>query len=176
MKIYIYCQLKSKQDINAHELLLYDAFVNRAKHGWIYHHYKHFNNRMRAPFPYKDQLIYGIKDNNRLWASVAINLNTRNPMQLELMGFTRDLIDTSYRFAEVLSLCATGEKVPLNALDIIKGFNAYLIEKFKEHTLQDIYGVTLKKKNRFYRRMGFKTIDEIKKTYGSVFLLRHRIL
>jgi hypothetical protein len=176
MEAYIYCQLRSEQDIAAHELLLYDAFVHRAKHGWIYDHYKKFDNRMQAPFPYKDQVIFGIKHNNKLRSSVAINLNTNDRMQLEYIGFSRDRIDTNNKFAEILTLCATGERISLNALDIIRGFNRYLIEKFKEYGLQDIYGTTFKRKKRFYHKMGFKPVDEIKTVYGDFFLLRQRIL
>lgn len=176
MEAYIYCELKSEEDILAHEHLLYDSFVHRAKHGWIYNHYKKYHNRMQAPFPYEKQLIFGIKNNNGLRASIAINLDTGNTLQLEYIGFSRDRIDTRNNFAEVLTLCATGEKVPPNAMDIIRGFNNYLTEKCKEYGLQDIYGTTFKRKKLFYRKMGFMAVDEIINPYGKAFLLRQRIL
>ncbi|MBN2535000.1 MAG: hypothetical protein JXB88_19115 [Spirochaetales bacterium] len=176
MEAFIYFQLKSEQDIIAHELLLYDSFVNRAKHGWIYDHYYKENNRMKAPFPYEKQLLFGIKNNNGLRASIALNLDTENTLQLEYIGFSRNRIDTQNKFAEVLSLCATGEKVPPNAMDIIRGFNMYVIEKCKEYGLQDIYGTTFKRKKLFYHKMGFKVVDEIKNNYGKVFLLQQELV
>ena len=175
MDDYEFCELTSKEDILSHELLLYDAFVNRATHGWIYHHYIKDGNRMLPPFPYEQQLIFGIRHKANLLASLAVNLDTKKKLQLEYIGFSRKNIDETKKFAEILTLCTTGKHAPPDTMNLVRQFNHYLIKKYRGNGLIYIYGTTFIKKKLIYRRLGFTIEDSIENKYGKNLLLRQKI-
>lgn len=173
MNKFTFCVLKCEKDIIEHEKLLYDAFVKRSLPGWIYNNYKKIDgNRLQAPFSYEDQLIIGLKNEEKLILSLAFNLNINKKMQLEYIGFSRNKIDTSKKIAEGMTFCTVGGNVPVEYFDLFEEFNNNLNNELKKNNIEEIYGTSSEKLKIFYLRIGFEIIDELKGEHEKELLLK----
>jgi hypothetical protein len=99
MSKFEYIEIKDENDLFEHEKLLYDAYINRSPDDWISNNYEKIENcRLKAPYSYSDLIVLGVKKDDLLVATLAINKNTNNKLQLEEEGFTRDNIETTKTF------------------------------------------------------------------------------
>ncbi len=161
MPKYEFVEIKEEKEIIEHEKLLYDAFIMRSPDEWISNHYEKIDNyRLRAPYPYTDLIVLGVKKDNILVATLVINLNTKNKMQFEEEGFNRDKIDIKSNFAEGITFCTSGKNFTIDDWAAFEDGMKFFIIEFKKHNLQKIYGTCVERLKIFYLKLGFIIIDK----------------
>lgn len=176
MPKYEFIEIKNEEDIIDHEKLLYDAFINRSPDDWILNHYERIDNcRLKAPYPYSDLLVFGVRKDKILAATLAVNLNTKNKMQLEEEGFDRDKIDITSNFAEGLTFCTTGKNFTIDDWNAFEDGMKFFINEFKKHDLQKIYGTCIERLKIFYLKLGFQIIEKKETEFGNVLLLELKV-
>ena len=161
MPKYEYAEIKKEEEIIEHEKILFDAFINRAPDEWMVNHYERIDNcRLKPPYPYSDLIILGVKKDNTLLATCLINLNNKNKMQLEELGFSRSSIDVNSNFAEGLAFCTNGNRFTIDDFAIMEDVMSFFKKEFKKHNLQKIYATCNERLKIFYFKLGFQIIDK----------------
>lgn len=159
--MYTFKLLNSDQEITDFERLLFATFSNLNPNNWLCQNYQLIdNNRYRAPFNYKYQLLFGAFSNETMVAGTALNTNTSDTMQLEKVGFnvSRQTLLSSGNFYEILNLGSREKN-----LKLLHQLRQYTFSHLKQRHVD--YLVTTSSNNTlpFYRRYGC-TIMESKTT------------
>ena len=113
--------------------------------------------RFRPKIPYESQEIYIAKLRGAIVAGAAINFNTEEELQLEMIGFSID--KTQKRICEAigvfnLQLFADMRPIAVQLRD-------YSYDRLRERKIEKIYGTCSERRLRGYQLIGFEAIDEL---------------
>ena len=138
MKNYEFCILTNDEDIIEYEKGLYDSYSQKDADGWIFNNYEMIDNcRLKPNIDYKDLVVYGYKDKNKLIAGAAINYNMAGTLQLEQMGFKIEKTDK--KFCEGLNLFATID-MSENLMLTVGDFHDLIVKDIKNRGVEIVYG------------------------------------
>lgn len=173
--IFEILDVNNKENLIKYEELLFDAFINRSPQGWVHNNYKRIDNcRLQPIFTYQDLLILTVKRDEKLIISNTLNLNTKDKMQLEYIGFNRNKINENEKYCEGLVFCTAPDAVNPNFVDDFKKVNIFFNNEYINRGFQAIYGTCDARLLRFYTRIGFEKIDEIS-DIGKEYLLKMKV-
>ncbi|OHD15291.1 MAG: hypothetical protein A2086_00825 [Spirochaetes bacterium GWD1_27_9] len=159
-KGYEFCILTDEEDIIEYEKEMFTAFNKINPNYWICKHYKIIDNcRFQSEIPYKDQLIFAVKKNNRLIAAAAVNINQNNLMQFEKVGFSKPLESKNKKICEVLSLYKT-DKLTGDFFYIFIDLLGFLGNELKNRNFDCLYSTSIERFKPLYTSFGSKVIDE----------------
>lgn len=119
------------------------------------------NRKIHTRVPYKDQEIFVADLEGVIISAIAVNRNTEDLLQLEMLGFSVDKKEAG--IVEGIALFNLqpflgSESVILKLLDFSQ-------PRIDEWQIRKIYGTCSKRLLRGYQILGWKAIDE--KTFGS---------
>jgi hypothetical protein len=170
-------ELTEEVDLIKNEKFLFESFVKKMPDEWIINNYTTIDNcRLKPIFPYSELKVLDIKANNNTLINMILNLN-KNNLQLEKIGFKRELLKTDKNFCEGITFCSTGVSAELGSdfVSVFQKINELIFEKLKEYKIDVVYGTCFSFVKRFYERIGFKSIASIKKSSNEEFLLELEI-
>lgn len=147
---------------NAEEIIAYERALFRAFQGteiltldeiWDYDKSK---RRLKTKIPYQSQEVYITKLQGMIIGGVPVNFNMKEPLQLEMMGFSID--KSAENICEglgVFSLQVFHETIPVG-LEL----RDYAFERIKQKNIKIVYGTCSQRKLKGYLNLKFKVIDE----------------
>ena len=141
----------------AYEKSLFRAFIPyetpALKSVW---NFNHKERRVKTKIPYSSQVIFVGKLGDATVSAVSVNLNMKEQLQLEMMGFS---IDKTQK--------GLAEGIGVFNLQVFSGVNpiAILLKKFAFKKIQELdislmYGTCSDRVLRGYQALGWKVVDE----------------
>jgi hypothetical protein len=125
------------------------------------------SRRARTAVPYGSQEIYVAWLEGVVVAGVAVNFNTRDRLQLEMMGFSVDKNEPG--LCEGLALF--NHRLFADSSMVALGLRDFSLERLKARGVTRLYGTCTERKLRGYRVLGWEPIDSREFTRGRVYLI-----
>jgi hypothetical protein len=147
--------INSEEDVSSYEKALYKAFSSRGlvEPVRIADHELH---RTRSKIPYQSQSVFVAKVRNKVVASMAINYDMDNILQLELRGFSID--KKRPKICEVLHLFSLMDM--MNGQPLIATISKYALEKIKARGVETVFATCAERRLNSYKRIGLSAIAE----------------
>lgn len=146
------------KSVEEYEKGLYKAFMSD-KSSWIANNYTIIDNKRLQPYiPYHDQVIYGIKENNKLIFSIAVNLNNNKQLQLEKKGFA---IEKDNSVCEGINLFSV-ENLSGDAINYFVNIGNLIVDDLKSKNKKLVYATAPRKVKSLYQFLGFTVINRMK--------------
>ena len=173
MTDYKFCILKDNNEIIEYEKGLYKAYTKLTQSDWRKDNYKIIDGcRYKCNIPYSEQLIYAIKQNNKIMMALSVKvINTNDKMIIEKLGFSIDLEDKMKKICEGLDFYSF-IRLGLACFVLYTKFFNFFINDLKEKGFKVFYGTCEEKLKLFYKEIGFKFIDNIYLNGKKEYLLK----
>ncbi len=140
---------------------LYKAFVERNPDNWLTTHYRVVDEcRFQSPIPYRDQTVYAAVEDGRIAAAGAINFNTHNVLQLEMIGFEIDKV--SAPVCEGLLLFSDGSLPGERFLSVASTLFEFIETDLIRRGMSRVYGTCSRGLKAMYTLLGFEVVDRLK--------------
>lgn len=155
-------KLTTEEDLIQHEKGLYRNFY-RLYPEYSRQFFRKLDDRRLQPLmPYKDQLIYGIKVEGKLFAASSFCINNERTYEIEEMGFK---IEKTPNVCEGLHFYShLTETLGMN-LDLYKEMAIFSFKDILKQNIDTIYSSCDHSRLKMYKYMGFEIIDEV--MYGK---------
>jgi hypothetical protein len=153
------CIISTDEEILDYENCLYEAFVVRGKNFnfWVKSRYiKSGEKRIKPNIPYKDLLIFAIKNDNKIIAARVFNMNMEHT-QIRMTGFK--IILNKECSCEAIHLFCLEDRSIESAI-IIKKLNRFIKNYLYDIGIKKIYGVCIGKHIKMYKALGMRIIDK----------------
>lgn len=151
-------ELTTEEDLIQHEKALYRNFYR------LYPEYsrKFFrkleDRRLQPIMPYKDQLIYGIKIEGKLFAASSFCINNEQTYEIEEMGFK---IDKAPNVCEGLHFYShLTETLGMN-LELYKKMAIFAFGEILKKGIDTVYSSCDESRLKMYKYMGFEILEDL---------------
>ena len=160
MKYQLSILANEEKEIIEHEKITFQIFSQKNPDYWICKNYQEIDNsRYRSNIAYKDQIIYVAKENNKIVAAIAINVNSKNIMQFEQVGFSINQNERKKKICEVLILYGL-DSLQNDFLKVFMSMGDFLGSDLRKKGFQALYATAIKKYKTFYTLFGSEVIQK----------------
>ena len=159
MPDYEFFILKDNKDIIEYEKGLYKAFTKITLSEWREKNYKLIDgNRYKCNIEYEDQVLYAIKEDNKVVLALSVQVNFKDKMLIEKLGFKLREEDKTKKICEGLDFFSF-IKMGIKSFEIYLNFFNFVLKDIREKGFKVIYGSCEEKLSLFYKEAGFNFID-----------------
>jgi hypothetical protein len=152
--------LNSEKEFIDHEKGIYESFHGRNPDHWVNYLYENIDNcRFKSQIPYKDQIVYSVKEGEMMLAAGAVNTNTNRKMQLEEIGFS--LTDEMKKVKCCEALLLWNKKSEYNPFKLLMDLREFIKVDLCKRGYKICYGACEDNRIKLFSTFSFKTLKKI---------------